>query len=125
MSGWRADEIGQVQRVDELRVASRRPDGSLRPFVTIWFVTHGDDLYIRSAHGPENGWFRRARESGTGRVQVGSLEKDVVFERADDAPHEALDAALHAKYDRYGPGPVGAIVGPDVVGVTLRVVPAA
>ena len=125
MSGWRADEIGQVQGVDELRVASRRPDGSLRPFVTIWFVTHGDDLYIRSAHGPENGWFRRARESGTGRVRIGSLEKDVVFEQADDAPHEALDAALHVKYDRYGPGPVGAIVGPDVVGVTLRVVPAA
>ncbi|MET0788700.1 MAG: DUF2255 family protein [Cellulomonas sp.] len=123
MSGWTSDELRAIARVDELHVASRRPDGSLRPFVTIWFVVDGEDLYIRSAHGPENGWFRRARESGSGRVRVGPVEKDVVFEAADDAPHDALDAALHAKYDRYGPGPVGAIVGPAVVGVTLRAVP--
>jgi len=125
MSGWTADELRAVARVDELQVASRRPDGSLRPFVTIWFVVDDDDLYLRSAHGPENGWFRRARESGSGRVRVGSVEKDVAFELADDAPHDGLDAALHAKYDRYGPGPVGAIVGPGVVGVTLRAVPTA
>lgn len=125
MSGWTADELRAIARVDELQVASRRPDGSLRPYVTIWFVVHGDDLYLRSAHGPENGWYRRAAASGTGRVRVGSVEKDVEFEAADAAPHDALDAALHAKYDRYGPGPVGAIVGPEVVGVTLRAVPTA
>ncbi|KQY47600.1 DUF2255 family protein [Cellulomonas sp. Root137] len=123
MSGWTADELSTIARVDELEVASRRPDGSLRPFVTIWFTVSGDDLYIRSAHGPQNGWFRRATESGTGRVRIRSVEKDVVFEDGADAPHAALDAALHAKYDRYGPGPVGAIVGPDAAEVTLRVVP--
>ena len=123
MSGWSADELRAIARVDELQVASRRADGSLRPFVTIWFVVEGDDVYLRSAHGPDNGWYRRARESGSGRVRVGSVEKDVLFEVADDAPHDALDAALHAKYDRYGPGPVGAIVGPELVAVTLRAVP--
>lgn len=124
MSAWTADELRRIERVDELEVSSRRPDGSLRPFVTIWFVTDATDLYIRSAHGPTNGWFRRARESGAGRVRVGAVEKDVRFEDATDAPHDDLDAALHAKYDRYGPGPVGAIVGPTVAPVTLRVVPA-
>ena len=70
MSAWTADELRRIERVDELEVSSRRPDGSLRPFVTIWFVTAGAELYIRSAHGPTNGWFRRARESGAGRVRV-------------------------------------------------------
>ncbi len=44
---------------------------------------------------------------------------------AEPAPdvHPALDAAYHAKYDRYGPGIVGTVVGPDVVPVTLRVLP--
>lgn len=123
MSGWTADDIRTMEHVDELQVSSQRPDGSLRPFVTIWFTTHAGELYIRSAHGPENGWFRRARQSGAGRVRVGALERDVRFEDAADAPHDALDAALHAKYDRYGPAPVGAITGAEVVGVTLRVVP--
>ncbi|WP_421734253.1 DUF2255 family protein [Cellulomonas sp.] len=123
MSGWTPDELRTIGRVDELEVASRRADASLRPFVTIWFTVLGDDLYIRSAHGPQNGWFRRATESGTGRVRVGAVEKDVTFENGDDAPHAALDEALHAKYDRYGPAPVRAITGPSVAGVTLRVVP--
>jgi len=123
MSGWTADELRVVAPVDELEVASRRTDGTLRPFVTIWFTVSDDDLYIRSAHGPQNGWFRRAKESGTGRVRIGSVEKDVTFEDGTDAAHDAIDAALHAKYDRYGPGPVGAIVGPSAAEVTLRVVP--
>ena len=123
MSGWTADELRTVAGVDELEVASRRPDGSLRPFVTIWFTVSGGDLYIRSAHGPQNGWFRRATQSGTGRVRIGSVEKDVVFEDGADAPHAAIDSALRAKYDRYGPGPVRTIVGPSAAEVTLRVVP--
>jgi hypothetical protein len=123
VSGWTADELRRIERVDELQVASRRPDGSLRPYVTIWFATHDGDVYVRSAQGPQNGWFRRARESGTGRVRIGSVQRDVEFASPDDVPHEAVDAALHAKYDRYGPGPVGAIVGPGVVDVTFRLVP--
>jgi hypothetical protein len=123
MNDWTADEVRRIANVDELQVASRRPDGSLRPFVTIWFAVCGDDVYIRSAHGPQNGWFRRAKESGAGRVRIGTVEKDVAFEDGGAAPHAAIDAALHAKYDRYGPGPVGAIVGPSAAGVTLRVVP--
>jgi hypothetical protein len=35
----------------------------------------------------------------------------------------SLDAALRAKYDQYGPGPVGAITGDDVLETTLRVMP--
>ncbi|WP_028047962.1 DUF2255 family protein [Cellulomonas sp. URHE0023] len=123
MNTWTADELRTIAQVDELQVASRRPDGSMRPFVTIWFTVLGEDVYIRSAHGPQNGWFRRSRESRTGRVRIGDVEKAVAFQTGDDAPHDAIDAALHAKYDRYGPGPVGAIVGPSAAEVTLRVLP--
>ncbi|WP_425567652.1 hypothetical protein [Salinactinospora qingdaonensis] len=34
-----------------------------------------------------------------------------------------VDAAYHEKYDRYGPGPVGAVTGPDVLETTLRFMP--
>jgi hypothetical protein len=123
MTNWTSEELSRIGRAAELRVASRRPDGSVRPYVTIWAARCGDGIYIRSAHGAGNPWFRRAREAGRGRISAGGVEADVVFETPEDDVHPAIDAALHAKYDRYGPGPVGAITGPSAHPVTLRVVP--
>lgn len=124
MTAWDADELRRVGEATELRISSRRPDGSLTNPIPIWHAALGDALYIRSARGPENGWFRRAKRAGAGRISAGGVEKDVAFELADPAVRNALDAALHAKYDRYGRGPVGAITGDDVLETTLRVTPA-
>ena len=94
------------------RVASRRPDGTFRPYVTIWAVRSGDELYIRSAHGWDNPWFQRALRSGEGRIQAGGVERDVVFEETSGELTPALHAAYHAKYDRNGPSIVGTVVRP-------------
>jgi hypothetical protein len=123
MTAWTPDELTRIGGADELEVASYRPDGTLRPAVTIWAVRAGDDVYIRSAYGPGNGWFRRAQASGTGHVRAGGVDEDVRFEAPAADAHPAIDAAYHAKYDRYGPAIVGTVVGPRVVEVTLRVVP--
>jgi hypothetical protein len=71
MPAWTADEIAKIGNATELQIASRRRDGSLRPYVTIWVVRSGDELFVRSAYGHENGWFRRALTSGTGRIRYG------------------------------------------------------
>jgi hypothetical protein len=55
MTAWTADELARIGRSDELQVSSRRPDGSSGSYVTIWVVRSGDELYVRSAHGPDNG----------------------------------------------------------------------
>jgi hypothetical protein len=123
VGAWTDTELKRIDGATELRISSRRPDGTLRPFIPIWHTAIGDVLYIRSAAGPENGWFRRALRSGTGRIEAGGVAKDVTFELADPSVREALDAALHAKYDRFGPGPVSAITGDDVLETTLRVLP--
>ncbi|MBW0253786.1 DUF2255 family protein [Cellulomonas sp. PS-H5] len=123
MSGWTAVELERIGRAEELRLASSRPDGALRPAVTIWVVRVGDDLVVRSAYGPGSGWFRRAQASGRGRVEAGGVTRDVRFEAADPAARDAVDAAYHAKYDRFGPRIVGSVVGPQGVDVTLRLVP--
>ena len=123
MSAWTSEALAAVDTSDELRVSSYRPDGTLRPFVIIWVVRVGDDVYIRSAYGPGNGWFRRAQASGTGRITVAGIEQDVSFVAPAHDVHSAIDAAYHAKYDRYGPGIVKTVVGPAVVDVTLRLVP--
>ena len=63
-STWTDEELVRIGSAEELRISSRRMNGSLRPFVTIWTVRYGDDIYVRSAHGPENGWFVRAVAAG-------------------------------------------------------------
>ena len=123
MTAWTADELDRIGRADELRVASRRPDGTFRPYVTIWTVRSGDELYIRSAHGWDNPWFQRALRSGEGRIQAGGVERDVVFEETGPELTPALHAAYHAKYDRYGPSIVGTVVSPEGARSTLRLVP--
>lgn len=123
MTAWTDDELDRVGSADELKISSRRSDGSLRRFITIWAVRHGDDIYVRSAYGPENGWFVRALAAGDGRIRAGGVERDVTFERADADVDGALDDAYHAKYDRYGPRIVGTVVGPDAARTTLRLIP--
>jgi hypothetical protein len=120
---WTDDELVLVDSTDELQISSRRRDGSLRRFITIWVVRHGHDLYVRSAYGPENGWFVRAVASGQGRVRAGGVERDVTFERPDASVDAGVDDAYHAKYDRYGPGIVRTVVGPEAARTTLRLVP--
>jgi hypothetical protein len=123
MTAWMPDELDRIGRADELGIASRRPDGSVRPFITIWVVRSGDDLYVRSAYGYDNPWFQRALASGEGRVRAGGVERDVAFESPEPGVNLALDAVYHAKYDKYGPRSVGTVVSAESARTTLRLVP--
>jgi hypothetical protein len=122
-SGWTPAQLDRVSGSTELELASRRSDGTLRPYVTMWVVRVGDDLYVRSAYGPENPWYRRAAASDGGRLRAGGVNADVTFARADDEVQADIDAAYHAKYDRYGPQIVGSVVGEHAHQVTIRLVP--
>jgi hypothetical protein len=123
MTGWNAEDLARIGNAEEFEIASRRPDGSLRPYVTIWGVRHGDALYVRSAHGHDNPWFQRALTSSEGRIRAGRVEREVSFEVSGPEVAGGISDAYHAKYDRYGPSIVGTVVSPEAVRSTLRVVP--
>lgn len=124
MPTWSAEQLESIGGADELEIASRRPDGSLRPFVTIWVVRLDDDIFIRSAHGRENGWFRHAVTSGSGRIKSGGVESDVVFDEPGPGVDGGLDAIYHSKYDRYPSAYVSPVVGEVAARATLRLIPA-
>jgi hypothetical protein len=48
MPGWASWELERIGAAEEIRLTSRRPDGSLRPYVTMWVVRTGEGLYVRS-----------------------------------------------------------------------------
>ena len=124
MTAWTADELDRVGEADELSIAARNPDGALSRSTIIWVVRAGDDLYVRSAHGRDNPWFRRALATGTGRIEAGGIERDVAFEeeaRPDVAA--AVTAAFHAKYDHYGHATVDPVTSAESERATIRLLP--
>jgi len=119
VSGWTGEELQRIGGAPELRLAARRQDGSLRPFTTMWVVRAGDDLYVRSAGGPQRPWYRAAVASRTGRIQAGGVDAEVEFATAAPETNQEVDSQYRAKYDRYGPGIVGHVTGPAAHAVTI------
>jgi hypothetical protein len=117
---WTAEELDRIGQAGELHLATRRQDGGLSRYVTMWVVRAGDELYVRSAYGPGNPWYQRATAAKEGRVRAGGVERDVTFESSEPAVQGDIDTAYHAKYDRYGPQIVGSVTGPQAHAVTIR-----
>ena len=123
MSGWTATELDQIGQAEELQIAPQRPDGSLPPYLPIWVVRDGDDLYVRSYRGPRGKWYRTAHDQRQGRIKAGSIERDVSFADAPDDSRDAISQAYESKYARYGRDYLDPMTAPDVAGTTLRLVP--
>jgi hypothetical protein len=123
MTAWTNDELTKIGTAEELQIASRRRDGTLRNPVTIWVVRHGDDLYVRSVRGRTGAWFRGAQARHEGHISAGGVEKDVTFIEGDDAINDALDAEYRSKYRRYAANIVGSTVTPQARSATLKLAP--
>lgn len=123
---WTSAELTEIDAEDELRIASRRVDGSLGPEVIIWMVRVGDDVYVRAAHGAETGWNKRAHLAGAGHVRVGSgVDRDATFEPVGATREREVSAAYDAKYDgKYPRQYIDPVVSPESIPTTLRIVPA-
>jgi hypothetical protein len=122
MTAWTNDELGRIGAADELQIASRRSDGTLRNPVTIWVARHGDELYVRSVNGRGSSWFRGVQVLHEARISAGGVEKDVVLVETDEANDE-VDAAYREKYRRYAAAIVDSIVSAEARAATLRLVP--
>jgi hypothetical protein len=123
MTTWTEDELRRIGTATELQLASRRGDGTLRPYVTMWVVGFGNEIYVRSAGGPDRPWYRHARASGSGHIRAGGVQRDVTFGEATTDVQEEIDDTYHAKYDDYGQSIVGHVVGPQAHDVTIRLLP--
>ena len=122
MSDWPAADLDQIGSATELEITTQQADGSLRPYVPVWVVGVGDELFVRSWRGQAGTWYRQARQWPDGRVRVGGAERDVTFEVPEAAPDEEIDRAYRAKYGRYGDTYVGPMTGPDAKAATLRLI---
>lgn len=124
MATWTSDELAKIDAADELQLASLRRDDTLRKPVTIWVVRDGDDLYVRSMHGPAGAWFRRTQTTNAGRISAGGVDKDVAFVvDTESALNDRVDAAFRTKYRRYGERFIRSVVNSGARESTIRLVP--
>jgi hypothetical protein len=122
MSEWTHDELSPIGAAEELEIATRRRDGTMRNSATIWVVRLGDDLYVRSVNGRTSSWFRGAQASHEAHIEAAGVGKDVLLVETDDLNDE-IDAAYRTKYGRYAESIVGSIVSPEARAATLKLVP--
>ncbi len=123
MAAWTSDELTKIGAAEELEIAPRRPDGTLRNPVPIWVVGVGDDLYVRSWGGRGGAWFRGAQARREGHIQAGGVDKDVRFLDADPDLQDKIDDAYRTKYRRHGGQYVDPMVCPDARATTMKLVP--
>ncbi|WOC13307.1 DUF2255 family protein [Gordonia sp. MP11Mi] len=118
MAAWTSEELDSLDSSQEIRVAGRRKDGTLRSFRIIWHVVVDGGLYARSVNGPDAAWYVGVRRQMAGAVQWNGHQCDVVY--VDDPSHDdAIDSAYRRKY---GDGsPTQALNRQPARGTTLRI----
>jgi hypothetical protein len=118
-TAWTPEQLDAIGAAQELRLAARRPDGTLRAPVPIWVVRAGDELFVRSWRGDDGAWYRAVQASATGHVSAGGVEADIALVAGGD--DDAIDAAYREKYAAY-PSYVEPMVTDQARATTLRLV---
>ncbi|MBO2451272.1 DUF2255 family protein [Actinomadura barringtoniae] len=99
MTTWSNDDLERLGDANEIQIAPENGNGETHRPITIWIVRHDDDLFVRSARGPEGRWYRTAGTTHRGRIHAAGLTRDVTFaDETDPAVNDQIDAAYLAKY---------------------------
>jgi hypothetical protein len=118
-TSWSASDLADIDAADELEIAVVRADGTLMRWTPIWVVCAGDEVYVRSWHRRDTGWFGRAVRTRRASVRVPGLEADVTVEDLADSSAEVTEAVDAAYREKYGSG-AGSMVTPEAHATTLR-----
>jgi hypothetical protein len=123
MTDWKSDQLGNIAAAEEVQIASRRLDGTLRKPVTVWVVRSGEDLYVRSVSGRSGAWFRGTHEKHEGQIRAGAVRHDVAFVDAEANVVDEVDAAYRAKYRRYAGSILNSVLTPKARAATIKLLP--
>jgi hypothetical protein len=124
MNTWTEGELGALGTATELRISTRRPDGTLGPAMPIWVVRAGDGIYVRSYRGTGGAWFRHATAHGSPHVQAGNVDRDVTVSLTGMAARAEIDGAYRTKYAGYGRAHTEPMTADTAAATTLQLTPA-
>jgi hypothetical protein len=121
---WSTEALARIDSAHELQIAVERADGTTQGPLPIWVVRVGDEVYVRTWHRRDTGWFGHALATRTAHIEVPGLDTDVTVEDIGDGTARQradVDAAYRAKYGDTG---AESMVTPSAANTTLRLAPA-
>jgi hypothetical protein len=120
------EAMRRVVKAEELEIAARGADGSLRRWVPIWVVGVGGRIYVRTWQRRDTGWFGQVLGSRRARIRVADFVADVAVEDIGEGEADLraeVDAAYRTKYGHYGATSVDRMVTDDAAAATLQLIP--
>lgn len=124
MTGWTPEEVRAISEIEEVRLAPLTSDGTALQEVTMWAVTDGSEVYVRSVYGSAGRWHRRVLKSGRARFTAGDISREVTLEPVNEVKNQAVTDAYNAKYAAQPAEYRQPMVEGRALEGTLRVVPA-
>ena len=108
--------LATLRDSEEVRI---RTTSSKRRGVIIWIVVVGNDVFVRSFHGPSGQWFVAATADGHATLLFDERELPVRVTPVTDA--HTIKAVSEAVLSKYASSPYSqAMVAPATLPTTLR-----
>jgi len=98
MKSWTRDDLSVLADAQDLTLSVAHDGETPTGEVELGFVLVGGDLYIRAFRGTRSVWFRKARQTGEGYIEVGGQRLAVRIEPADPALSDTIDAAYRSRF---------------------------
>lgn len=123
MSQWSTEELNAIFKDENLYISIPNRDGSMHQPAWIWIAQSGDELFCRGYFGKQARWYQSAKREGKGRISVGGVTKEVVFEFPEDkAINDLVDEGYKTKYkgSRY----LQPMISEQARNATVKLIPA-
>jgi hypothetical protein len=119
------ETLGLLDETDEVHIETRRDPDSPEHRTIVWVVVVEGEVYVRSVRGQKGRWYREISSNPEGALHVGDERIPVHATSAtDEATVDAVSDAIRSKYVESWPGPTAAMLRPEVLPTTLKLLPA-
>ena len=114
---WSSDDLRYLAGSRELEIAAPRIHGGTERWTPIWVVVVDDEVFVRTWHQRNTGWYGRAVEAARAWIRVAGDRVGVVVAATGRTNADAIDAAYRTKY---GAGGAQSMVTIEAAASTLR-----
>ncbi|WP_203580353.1 DUF2255 family protein [Microbacterium hibisci] len=119
-SVWTPEQLRVLATAIEIEVSAPRRDGGLTHWTPIWVVVARAEVFVRTWHRRETGWYGGAVRSGIARIRVEDSPLEVTVTAVGDEQAATVDAAYRAKYGELA---ARSMVTAEAAASTLRLAP--
>ncbi len=113
-----------LDEVKEVHVETRRDSDAPEHRTIIWVVIVDGEVFVRSVRGPKGRWYREVSTNPEGALHAGDHRIPVrAVHATGDSTVEAVSEAIRSKYGRTSPGSTQAMLNPETLPTTLKLLP--